>query len=506
MPNPSTERDAGQGADPRARRSPRRIVALGLVTTGAAAVALAAVIVLAGGGGAPAGRGADVASGAAGTASPAPSVTATAPSTIPASNGSGATPTAAGSSATPAPTAPPASAPVASPGFTAPPTPTATPDPAALAAGLDARLEQLRKKASIPGISAAILWDDGRTWLGAAGSADILAGTPITKGTAFALASVSKTFTAAVVLQLVEEGRLGLDRPVAPLLPAYRLDRRITVRMLLDHTSGLPDYFLNPTIDKPLQAAPDALWTPARAWGYVLPKRATPGTTWRYSNANYLLLGELVHAVTGRSLAVEIRRRLLQPLRLTTAWYQVVERPRARRTVGYRMLPAGGGKLRAVAVAPAGPVMPFRSVISAAAGAGSMAATARDAARWMQAFAGGRVLSADMQSAMLADMATTTALGARIAYGLGIESVALDGHPALGHSGRYLGFRNVVLRVPDAGVTIAVLTNQSAYNPSRIAALLLRMVAPPPVVTLPPGSPSPSPSAAAGLPSPSPSP
>ena len=121
--------------------------------------------------------------------------------------------------------------------------------------------------------------------------------------------------------------------------------------------------------------------------------------------------------------------------------------------------------------------MPFRSVVTAAGGAGSIAATAMDAALWMRAFAGGDVLSPDLQAAMIGDVAATKALGAKIAYGLGIQAVTLDGRRALGHSGRYLGFRNVVRYVPEAGVTIAVLTNQGAYDPAKIATYLLRIVA-----------------------------
>ena len=198
----------------------------------------------------------------------------------------------------------------------------------------------------------AIVWDDGRRWLGAAGRADIAAKEPMTTRTAFALASVSKTLTAAVVLQLVGEGRLALDQPVAPLLPAYKLDRRITVRMLLDHTSGLPDYFLNPKIDKPLRARPDATWTPERAWSYVAAKRPVPGKVWRYSNTNYLLLGELVEAVTGRTLAVEVRARLLDPLALRSSWYQAEEKPRAEGATGYRRVAKEGGGTRC---GPGGP-------------------------------------------------------------------------------------------------------------------------------------------------------
>ncbi len=368
---------------------------------------------------------------------------------------------------------------------TPPPGPSPTLAPRVPATVLQAHLDSLQRKYAIPGVSVAILWDDGRTWLGAAGLSDVAAKTPVTPDSGFAFASVSKTFTAAVVLQLVDEGRLSLDEPVASLLPAYRLDGRITVRMLLDHTSGLPDFFLNPAIDTALQGTPDATWTPARSWSYVRSKRPVPGTVWTYSNSNYLLLGELVTAVTGRTLATEVRQRLLDPLGLSATWYQVAEAPRAPLTVGYRLVGTSGGGLRPVRVAPASLVMPFRSVVTAAGGAGSIAGTALDAARWMRAFAGGDVLSPRMQAAMLADVATTSVLKAAIPYGLGIEATTLSGRRALGHSGRYLGFRNVVRYLPAAGVTIAVFTNQSAADPARIASSLLSVI----LLPVPPAAP-----------------
>ena len=110
-------------------------------------------------------------------------------------------------------------------------------------------------------------------------------------------------------------------------------------------------------------------------------------------------------------------------------------------------------------------VMPFRSVVTAAGGAGSLAATAVDAARWMRAFAGGDVLTPAMQREMLADVARTATLKSRIPYGLGIQSLPIAGRYALGHSGRFLGFRNVVRYLPAEGVTIAVLTNQGVHRP-----------------------------------------
>ncbi len=391
------------------------------------------------------------------------------------------------------------SGPAASPGASGPVA--VSPSPSSIPARrLDTKLQAKTIQASLPGVSAAIVWDDGRTWVGTAGLADVASDRPVTPGSGFALASISKTYTAAVVLQLVDEGRLELDQPVAPLLPAYGLDERITVRMLLDHTSGLADFFFNPRIDALLQNDPDATWTAQRSWSLVPKRLAKPGKRWAYSNTNYLLLGAVVETVTGHSLADEVRTRLLDPLGLDATWYQAHEHPLAELTTGYRLVTTKNGKVKARAVAPASDVMPFRSVVTAAGGAGSIAATALDTARWMQAYAGGRVLSPEMQQAMLADVARTEARHARIPYGLGIQEVNILGRRALGHSGRYLGFRNVVRYLPQDGVTIAVLTNQGGYDPARIATALLRIVLPPATPSVEP-SPGASPSSPPGSPS-----
>jgi D-alanyl-D-alanine carboxypeptidase len=430
-----------------------------------------------------------------GSASAAPSSAAVAAVSSPsAPAGSVAPPALSGSPrdtlAVPSAGSPPAPSGASSSPAPPPATPAASAVSPLAAARLQQTLDKVRSQLSIPGVSVAILWDDGRNWVGASGLRDVATKDRMTPGTAFALASISKTFTAAVVLQLVQEGKLALDQPVAPLLPQFRLDKRITVRMLLDHTSGLPDYFLRKGIDAALQRAPDATWTAQEAWSYVLTKHATPGTTWFYSNTNYLLLGELVEAVTGDPLAQEVRTRLLDPLGLTTAYYQTAESPRETGTLSYRLTAKSGGGFSVTPVARPSDIMPFRSVITAAGGAGSIAATALDVARWMRAWAGGTVLGPAMQAQMLGDVARTVKLHAAIPYGLGIQRVLLNGYTALGHSGRFIGFRNVVRYLPAAGVTIAVLTNQSAWDPSRIASALLKVILPTPTPT-----PTPAPSA-----------
>ena len=134
---------------------------------------------------------------------------------------------------------------------------------------LQRAIDEYRAKTGIPGISVAVVWDDGRSWAGATGLRDVGRKLPVATGTAFPFASVSKTLTAAVVLQLVDEGKVDLDAPAARYLPAYSLDKRITVRMLMDHRSSLPDFFANRKIDRALQGDKDATWTAARAWKYV---------------------------------------------------------------------------------------------------------------------------------------------------------------------------------------------------------------------------------------------
>lgn len=355
------------------------------------------------------------------------------------------------------------------------------PLPAVPRAALAAELERLREQLGIPGVSVAIRWDDGRSWSGTSGVADVTTGVPVTRDTAFSLASVSKTYTAAVALRLVESGRLALDAPVAPLLPplAFAVDPRVTVRMLLEHTSGLPDYFLNVRIDRPLQAEPDVLWSTDRALSFVPSRRTVPGTEYRYANTNYLLLGLVIEQVTGVPLAALVRALLLEPLGLEATWYQLAEPPAVARLARAHRLVGLGEAAVARVVAPASDVLPFRSVVSAAGGAGGIAATADDAARWMAALGRGDVLGGATYEEMTRGVRPGRAPADGRPYGLGVQLSRIAGRVAIGHSGRYLGFRSVVRYLPGERVAIAVLTNQSVVDPSRIATALLALVLPP---------------------------
>src|SRR5204862_5431292 len=132
-----------------------------------------------------------------------------------------------------------------------------------LGADLQARLDRLRARDAIPGVSATVIFPDGSTWRGVSGLSNVAAGTQVTPETAFAVGSISKTFLAALILDLVDEGKLRLEAPARQYLPTLPIDRTITIPQLLGHTRGLYAFFLMPAIDHPLRARRAAACLPS---------------------------------------------------------------------------------------------------------------------------------------------------------------------------------------------------------------------------------------------------
>ena len=394
--------------------------------------------------------------------------------------------------ATPSPSVPPslASTPPASPAPSASASPSGPvlgdlSSAARLGLDLQASLDRLRARDAIPGVSATVIFPDGSTWRGVSGLSNVAAGTQVTPETAFAVGSISKTFLAALILDLVDEGKLRLDAPARQYLPTLPIDRAITIRQLLDHTSGLYDFFFKPGIDHALRADRTAVWLPSKTFRYVGKPYFKPGAGWHYSNTNYLVLGLIAEQVGGASVARQLRERYFQPLALGQTFYEVDERPRSAVAHAYRF--AGSKRtLPPIDLADGTGVTPFRSVVTAAGAAGSIASTSSDIARWAHALYSGQVLDAATLDLMIGDAKATALLKARVPYGLGVQEVFVSGFQTLGHSGRLLGSQGVVRYFPDTGLTIAVLTNQNRADPSKILGELLRIAAPLPPTPVPP--------------------
>ena len=355
-------------------------------------------------------------------------------------------------------------------------------DRARIAPRLQAALDAGRTDLAAPGIVASVLFPDGWLWTGVSGVADLASGRELTPETPFPIASVSKTFLAAEILLLVDEGRLSLADAVARLLPSTlvggaAIDPRITVRMLLDHTSGLRDFLTNPKLDRAVRADPRAAWTPEQALAYAGRPVAPPGEGYRYANTNYVLLGLIAERLTGHTLAEEYRARFFEPLGLSSASYQGVEPPAAQLPTAYRY-----SSLRLGAppqdVTDGSEIRPFTSITTAAGAAGSVAASARDLARWARALYGGYVLPPDLVDLMVGDAAITETLDPPYPYGLGVQVLTIDGRVTYGHSGRLAGARTVVRWFPEEQIAIAIATNQSRFDPTSLLIDLLVIAAP----------------------------
>ncbi|GAA1516542.1 serine hydrolase domain-containing protein [Kribbella lupini] len=280
---------------------------------------------------------------------------------------------------------------------------------------------------------------EGR-WTGVSGVAERASGQPVDPAGWFRAGSITKTFTAVVVLQLVAEGQLRLDEPVTQWLPGVPED--VTLRQLLNHTSGLYNYTDDlPDTAKLYQDRYDH-WDPAETLAGAVAKPRGSGD-WAYSNTNYVALGLLIEAVTGRSYEDEVRSRVLEPVGLTRT-----------------LLPGDDvdlpdPQLHAYLEVEGELVDLAQANVSQAWAAGQLVSTAADLNRFYAAVLGGELLGADELVAML----TGVPNGDGTAYGLGIAHETLpDGRVLWGHTGGIFGYRTVSYHSLDLShqVTLAV--------------------------------------------------
>jgi D-alanyl-D-alanine carboxypeptidase len=296
--------------------------------------------------------------------------------------------------------------------------------------------------AGVPG-GLVLVRDGDHTESAAAGLADVSTHRAVEPGDRFRIGSVTKTFVATVVLQLVAEGKLRLDEPLGRRLPGLLPDGgRITVRDLLAHRSGLVDVADDPTV----LAGPRSTW-PARrliALAAKSPRTSAPGAAFRYSSTNYLVLGLLVERVTGRGIAAELERRIIAPLGLHDTSY-VPSRIAGTHVHGYSF-PSHQGIVDATATPED---LERRSAVWAGA-AGDLVSTAPDLARFFSALLGGRLLPA----AQLREMETI-----RNRYGLGLNVFATPCGRAWGHTGNLNGLLTIAWSTRDGRRQLVVAAN-----------------------------------------------
>ncbi|WP_434742509.1 serine hydrolase domain-containing protein [Micromonospora sp. SH-82] len=308
-------------------------------------------------------------------------------------------------------------------------------------------------EAGMPGVLAQAR--DGRgAWNGASGVADVDTGRPMQPHMRHRVGSVTKTFMAATVLQLVGERRVALDAPVARYLPDLA-PSGVTVRMLLNHTSGIGTYdavlFSTP---EGVEEHRDSTFSPRQLAriGLDMPRTGAPGEGFSYSNTNYVLAGLVVEKVTGRSATEEITRRIIKPLGLRhTVFPGTKPRITGPHSKGY--LPWHESVLRDFSVYN----------MSWAWTAGELVSTTDDLNRFYRALLSGKVLGAKE----LREMQRTVSVGPDQivdGYGLGIYRINLPCGPAWGHDGVVFGYSTMSLHSPDGTRQVTIADNVTHYG------------------------------------------
>jgi D-alanyl-D-alanine carboxypeptidase len=331
-------------------------------------------------------------------------------------------------------------------------------DPA-LARGLQRALRDALRDPSIhaPGAILHVQSPTLGRFTGVAGLGRVAPATPMRPTDRFRAGSIVKPFVAVAVLQLAERSRLSLDARLPEVLPRTVVGRfptapDITVRMLLGHRSGIPDWVTAGTNE---QAArhPAKVWKVAEFLDLAAaqPPAFAPGTAFRYSNTEYTLLGLIIERITGRSWRHEATRRAIHPLGLTRT---SLPAPGHRSIGGAHAHGYGELDGKTVDLTRVDPSM------AGAAGGGALVTTAQDLARFLNALLKGRLFRHRQTLRQMLAFAPAPDVGGQVGYGLGIERRLFPGGvEAIGHLGGAGGYRVYVARLHPPNATIALALN-----------------------------------------------
>jgi D-alanyl-D-alanine carboxypeptidase len=293
------------------------------------------------------------------------------------------------------------------------------------------------------------------------GYADIAAKRPAGPTTVYEIGSITKQFTSSAIMRLVEQGKINLDDDLSKYVPGFPLHgRHVTIRELLNHTSGIHNYTAEPAWQT--HWAEDL--TTDSIVGFV--KRDTldfaPGTRWSYSNTGYVLLGMVVEKASGKPYATYLDEQFFKPLGLRQTRYCPSHAPDATFATGYSVK---AGQL--VPSAYLSMTHPFS--------AGALCSTVRDFLVWQRALNNSsRVVSAHSYALMTTP--DTLANGTRLTYGFGLQVSQIGSHRMVSHGGGINGFTTAQLWVPDDTLSVIMFTNTDGRSPDGAAVNIARAV------------------------------
>jgi CubicO group peptidase (beta-lactamase class C family) len=314
------------------------------------------------------------------------------------------------------------------------------------------------------------------------GKASLELDSPMTAENIFRIASVTKQFTAAAILSLVEDGKLSLDDPVSKFIPHFPGSEDVTIRQLLTHTSGIRELLLIPNylgkewrIDRTPQEMVDYIASQSPLYDFP------PGTAWSYSNSNYQVLGLIIQQVSAKPLKEYYQTRLFDRIGLR---HTAVDDPGdvvPHRASGYDLADKDFKQLRNATYLS----------MSAPGAAGFLRSTVGDLLEWSAALFGGKVIPTDLVKLMIEPAKLKDGRLAsqhvfkpeegppeKYDYGFGLEIGTLDGHEKIGHAGSIPGFLTRIDTFPRDALTVVVVVNtQGGMGPHHVLPQVIERIA-----------------------------
>jgi D-alanyl-D-alanine carboxypeptidase len=332
----------------------------------------------------------------------------------------------------------------------------------ALKRELQLKLDEWHKAGKFPGATLGVALANGESFGLSVGYSDRGAKTPMKSTDRMLAGSTGKTFAAATALQLIKEGKIGLDDKVEKYLGAEPWFARlpnakdIIVRQLMNHTSGLVRYEFKDQFTKDLTANPEKTWKPAELLAYLLDEKPPfeAGKSWDYSDTNYIVLGMIIEKVSGKKFYDEANKRVVKPLKLTNT------------------IPQDGLRLKGVVQGYAGANNPFGGKDEMISGGkfainpqfewtgGGWATTSEDLARWAKMMYEGKAYSPELLPQVL-DGVAAPMLGRESKYGLGVIIRKTAAGTSYGHSGFFPGYMTDMMYFPEQKIAVAVQVNTS---------------------------------------------
>ena len=310
-----------------------------------------------------------------------------------------------------------------------------------------------------PSAAFAVIRGGDTLAYGAHGLAAVDAWRAPTAATIYEIGSNTKQFTSAAIMKLVEQGRVKLDDDLSRYVPQFPLQgRRVSIRQLLNHTSGIHSYTSSPGWQKTWNdvLSPDAIvkFVAADTFDFA------PGTAYRYNNTGYVLLGMVIEKASGQKYARYLDAQFFKPLGLRSTSYCPSKTTNSAFALGYSKAPSGTKRAQFLDLSH-----PFS--------AGALCSTVGDFAKWQRALDAGKVVSP--ASYALMSTADTLASGKRINYGFGLVPGVFHDHKTISHTGGIPGFASAATYVPDDSLSIVVFTNYDAESPNTLVQNLLRV-------------------------------